>query len=48
LPLKEKILGGGYLISDELAFKILNDQINAKESAKGMIIDGFPRNMQQM
>jgi len=37
----------GVLVNNELTLKILNKQLNSSSYKDGMIIDGFPRNIEQ-
>lgn len=38
----------GKLVPDDLMLKILQEKIESKECEKGIILDGFPRNLEQV
>ena len=43
----EKYMNKGALVPNELTFKLLEKRIAQPDAAKGFILDGFPRNMDQ-
>ncbi len=49
-PLADEILAlqkRGELVSDEIAIKVLDARLKQPDTARGYILDGFPRNEQQ-
>jgi adenylate kinase len=42
------IVKSGGLVSDEIVVKIINQKVKEPESAKGVILDGFPRTRGQL
>jgi len=43
----DSFINFGNLVPDELTVKILKERIKARDCAKGFILDGFPRNLDQ-
>jgi len=43
----KKEMEEGTLVDDELTLKILNEQLKSNSYENGVIIDGFPRNVEQ-
>ena len=43
----EAVMKAGKLVSDEIVTAIIADRIKEKDCAKGFILDGFPRTLQQ-
>lgn len=43
----DALLKGGNLISDEIVVSLLKDRMKNKDCAKGVILDGFPRTLEQ-
>lgn len=41
------ILESGNLVSDQVAAEVLQDRLRRSDAAKGYILDGYPRNMEQ-
>lgn len=39
------IVKSGGLVSDDLVLKIIQEKVSDKQSAKGVILDGFPRTL---
>lgn len=44
----KEVLDAGDLVSDELTFALLRERLNAGDTGKGFILDGFPRNLAQV
>lgn len=42
------IVAKGGLVSDEIVMNILTEKLKEPESAKGVILDGFPRTLHQL
>ena len=40
-------MDSGQLVTDEIVINIIKEKINAPECSKGIILDGFPRNLVQ-
>ena len=50
-PLGEKvkaITAAGNLVSDELTGQIVRDRLSQQDAAEGFLLDGYPRNLQQV
>ncbi len=43
----QAVMDSGGLVSDEIVIKIVSERIDAPDCAKGFILDGFPRTLQQ-
>ena len=37
----------GGLVSDELVISLFKEELNKPENAKGLLLDGFPRTVEQ-
>ncbi|MCL5674726.1 MAG: nucleoside monophosphate kinase [Candidatus Omnitrophica bacterium] len=44
----ENYMKKGELVPDSLVFELLNERISQKDASAGFILDGFPRNQQQV
>jgi len=44
----KKILSSGKLVSDKMVYKVLDRRLSKKDTGKGFILDGFPRNKKQL
>ena len=40
-------MDAGQLVTDEIVINIIKDKMNAPECGKGIILDGFPRTVEQ-
>lgn len=44
----QEVIAGGDLVSDELTFALLRDRLNEGDTGSGFLLDGFPRNLEQL
>jgi adenylate kinase len=44
----QEVIAGGDLVSDELTFALLQDRLNEGDTGSGFLLDGFPRNLEQL
>jgi len=42
----KEVINSGKLVSDSIVFKILEEKVKEPASAKGVILDGFPRTLE--
>ena len=45
--LAEKYISNGQLVPDDVTIKIVEDRLKQKDVEKGIILDGFPRTIEQ-
>lgn len=43
----KSVLESGQLVSDELVNKLVDDRLKESDAARGAVLDGFPRNIEQ-
>jgi adenylate kinase len=44
----EALMGRGELVSDEIVEELVRERINGPDAARGYLLDGFPRNLDQV